>query len=207
MSLRVLGLDLSYTAVGVARTHHLDVEQVAVREQLGVRTITSGSRRGDERVHHIVGEIREELRWQPQLAVIERPFVKHNNTTIALAELHGVVKRELYLHDVRYVYVAATTLKVYATGRGDADKDLVVHMMRARHGEALGGPSRLQTNDEADALALLALALHAYGQPLVPVPAEAARAVKEERWPTLSASTSPVALDFASIARPEGALL
>lgn len=205
MSLRVLGLDLSYAAVGVARTHNRD------GEQLGVRTITSGSRRGDERVHHIVSEISEEFRWQPRLAVIERPFVQHNNTTIALAELHGVVKRALYLHEIPYVYVAPTTLKFYATGDGHADKAAIMHAMRARYADLLGGPSRLQTNDEGDALTLVALARHAYGQALAPVPARNAIAVKTDRWPTLGsqpgAASFPVAPGWDSITKPAGALL
>lgn len=201
MSLRVLGLDLSYAATGMAATHDLD------GPRLHVRTINPGARRGDERIDWLVGEICEELRWLPDVAVIEGLFVANVNNSLQLAELHGCVKRELYRHDVPYVLVAPSTLKVYASGNGKADKAEVLHAIRARYADALGGPSQIQTNDEADAQTLLAMGLHSYGQPLAPVPLRNAAALKSVRWPTLTGSASPVPVAFADIAKPDGALL
>jgi len=199
--IKILALDLSYVALGLAHTHQLDGPAV------GVRTITPGARRGDERMDYLIGEVREQFRWQPQLCVKEGLFVGQVNNTLQLAKLHGVIERELWLHEIVYVDVAPGTLKVYANGDGKADKAAVLHAIRGRYADALGGPSRIRTNDDADAVTLLAMARHAYGQPLAPVPAECARALRSVQWPILGGSTSPVALDFASIAPPTGALL
>jgi crossover junction endodeoxyribonuclease RuvC len=204
VSLRVLGLDMSYAGTAIAATHNL------VGPRLRVRTVNPGARRGDARLDYIVLETCEELRWVPDVVVMEGLFVGHNNNSLQLAELHGCIKRELYRHDVVYVIVAPSTLKVFATGDGRADKAAVLHAMRARYGDAIGGPSHIQTHDDADALAALAMGCHAYGQPLAPAPAEAVRALKAVKWPTLAAlagAYSPEAPSWDSIAKPAGALI
>lgn len=206
MSLRVLGLDLSYTGTGIGRIND---------NGASVRTIRPGARTGIERLNWIVCEIAEEFRWLPDLAVIEAPFVgKNPETGLMLGELHGCVKRELYRHDIAYAMVVTQHLKMYATGSGAStvEKAAIIHAVRGRYADRLGGPSAVRDDNEADAFILAALGRHAYGQPLAPVPAEHARAIKAVKWPTLSpqpgaAPLSAQAPGWDSIARPEGALL
>jgi Holliday junction resolvasome RuvABC endonuclease subunit len=210
MSLRVLGLDLSYAGTGVGRIND---------EGASVRTIRPGARDGDERLDWIVCEIEEEFRWLPDLAVIEAPFIgKNPETGLQLGELHGCVKRSLYRHDIARVRVVTQHLKMYATGSGAStvEKAAVIHAVRSRYADQLGGPSAVQNDNEADGFVLAAMGRHAYGQPIAPVPVECARALRSVKWPTLrlgatssrlGAATSPVAPGWDTIARPEGALL
>lgn len=72
------------------------------------------------------------------------------------AELGGVIKKELYERGIPIVLVPPTSLKLYATGKGNSDKEMMMLKMSEHRGE------QFTCDDEADAYALLLLGL-AYG--------------------------------------------
>lgn len=179
----LIALDLSLTGTGVATYDHTG--------PLTVRTLDTGKLRGHERLTRILGHIGDDLRrHHPALAVIEGLYVGHNNNTLPLAELHGIVKHYLWAHDVPYLLVPPATLKIYAAGKGNATKDDVLLAVERRFGHL----AHIADNNSGDALALLALACDAYGQPLAPLPQAHRRAVAAITWPELRAAAREVTL-------------
>lgn len=117
--LGVLGLDLSLKATGIALPDG------------STRAIHPGARR-------IKGYARHELirravltavaSSSPDLVVIE-DYAPHSpgiNSTIALAELGGVIRTELTIRGYVWETVAPNTLKAWATGKGNASKDEMI---------------------------------------------------------------------------------
>lgn len=101
------------------------------------------------------------------LAVVEAVYQgAQGDTALRLAELHGVILDGLHGRGVPYVVVPNAKVKQYATNNGGADKSLMLATARSqlRH---VAWPN---DDDQADALWLLAMGLHHYGQPLLPGP-------------------------------------
>lgn len=173
---RLLALDLSLSATGIAWSR-----DDAGHTLLGCTTIMTDQLAGDPaRRRVILRRIAEKCQDLPDLVVIERlPAYQHGDTTIRLAKLHGVVEDWLHVMGIPWVLVSPSTLQVYATGRGRADKRQVLAAMQTRHAVYVAD------DNAADALAMLALASHAYGHPLAAVPDTHSRAVLSVRWPTL----------------------
>lgn len=74
--------------------------------------------------------------------------------------------------------VQPTSLKMYATGRGNAGKDQVLLEVARRYGHLC----TVENNDQADALVLAAIAWHlATGEPLVDLPDTHTRALDKLR--------------------------
>jgi Holliday junction resolvasome RuvABC endonuclease subunit len=96
-----------------------------------------------------------------------------------IGELGGVIRLALHDRGQRWVPVIPSSLKLYATGRGNAGKE-----------EVLVAAVRLlgydgHSNDEADAAWLRAMALDFYGHPLVKFPATHRKALGKVPWPVL----------------------
>jgi Holliday junction resolvasome RuvABC endonuclease subunit len=81
-------------------------------------------------------------------------------------ELGGLVRHHLWRRHIPYLDVPPSCVKKYATGKGNADKDAVIHAAIRRGGHLYTGT----TNDEADAFWIWALACDLAGQPAVDVP-------------------------------------
>ncbi|BCJ45351.1 hypothetical protein GCM10010168_86200 [Actinoplanes ianthinogenes] len=134
-------------------------------------------------MHQAVSIIMGAARMQPDVVAIEEPLLlDKGDTSLRLAELHGAVKHWLWARSIPYVDVHLTKVKTYATGNGGAKKDVVLAAMIARYGSRL----HIGTDDEADAMSLLAAALDAYGQPLADVPDSHRRALSGVEWPKLA---------------------
>jgi crossover junction endodeoxyribonuclease RuvC len=184
--LRVAALDLSLRATGIACTHDSRGEP-----RLFCRTVTPPRSPRDEvgtaidhgRIHKIFTAVRNTVLCKPDLVVIEwlPQFDSHGDASLRLAELHGVVKHWLFSQRLTYVDVLPTHLQMYATGRGRATKQEVREAVTARYGSLL----HIGTEDEADAVALLASVLDAYGQPLARVPGDHHKALAATSWPAL----------------------
>lgn len=189
-SLRIIGLDLSLTATGIAVSH----------DQLGTpwpscRTVSPRRRPSPNIIDHARLQetflaIAAALACKPDLVVIEfLPHVKGTGgVALRLAELHGALKHYMYAHGHRYIDVEPQHLKTWATGNGNAGKELVRADITARY----GGRMHIGSNDEADAVAALTLGLAAYGQPLrdrddceIPVPVKNRAAIGKVKWPEL----------------------
>lgn len=155
MTIAVVGLDVSLRATGVASDVFSGVWQpkcfaaprlAFYRHQL--RTLLDAHDR------------------LPDIVAIEGPsYASQNSQAHSLGKAVGVIELVLFDYRVPVVTIAPNSMKLYATGAGNADKDRVLSAAVLHAG-------RPMTNDEADAWWLRAMALDYYGAPLVKVPAK-----------------------------------
>ena len=154
----VVGLDLSLTASGVASsrgwtetvfsTGKADATLAQRRERLvAISTVVHGL------AHH------------SDLVVIEAPAFSrttghmHDRSGLWWAVVHGLMSR-----DIPVVEVTATTLKKYATGKGNATKpDMRVELYRRAGVD-------LRDDNQVDAVWLAHLGCHLLGRPLLNLP-------------------------------------
>lgn len=173
--MRILALDLSLTATGVA-------------DETGVRTIRPTTT-GMERLAYIrdralaaCGTVEFPTDAPADLVVVEGYAYGRPQQATHLGELGGVVRLALWEAGIPCVEVAPASLKRYATGRGNAGKAEV--MMAA--GKRLGYDGH--DDNESDALWLWHMAMDAYGSPPVEVPVTHRVALAAVKWPALSAA-------------------
>jgi Holliday junction resolvasome RuvABC endonuclease subunit len=153
----VVGLDLSLTSTGYACVTAIGrhAERIQRPQYKGTERLRSIR---DAIVHRVEGT-------QPALVVLEDySFGSRNSHAHALGELGGVVRLALDELGARWVALPPSTLKKYATGRGNADKGLMLTEAVRRLGYT--GSS----NDEADALWLACAGHQLLGHPVVDVP-------------------------------------
>jgi Holliday junction resolvasome RuvABC endonuclease subunit len=163
----ILALDLSLTCTGYCR----DGECGRIATKL----------RGWARLDLIVSEVCD-LAIGADLVVLEGySFGSKGASVFQLAELGGIVRWELQGRSLPYIDVPPATLKRFATGKGNADKDAMIAAAIRRFG--YGGDD----NNEADAYLLWCLARHAYGQPVASVPAAHVVPAGAIAWPMLEA--------------------
>jgi crossover junction endodeoxyribonuclease RuvC len=170
--MRVVGLDLSLTCTGVA------VEEGEGRSF----TIEPARRRGMERLDFIregVLTYAAPGALNADIVVIEGYSFNSKQGGEHLGELGGVVRLALWDLGIRFVDVSPASLKTYATGKGNAKKEVVFAAAIRRLG--------YEGNDhnEADALWLRAMALDHYGEQLVDMPQDHRRALEKVEWPTM----------------------
>jgi crossover junction endodeoxyribonuclease RuvC len=189
--LRIVALDLSLRATGLATTHDSNGEP-----RLSCRTIAPPKLPADTQMNHrrvkaTIDAVTGALRCKPDLVVIEwlPQFDGKGDTSLRLAELHGALKHYLWAKGHLYVDVMPNHLKQYATGNGNASKQQVREAITARFGSLL----HIGTEDEADAVCLLAMALDAYGQRLGPTPTtpNQGRGTVAVKWPQLKTGALP----------------
>ncbi|MFJ6935724.1 hypothetical protein [Streptomyces sp. NPDC101132] len=163
----VIGLDLSLTSTGVAGEGWTD----------RIRTKT----RGDARLAYLESGVVSFIR-SAELVVMEGPSFGHAGPRNPedLAGLRVLVRRFCYRHQIPYAVIPPSTLKLYATGRGNATKGEVRSAIADRYGVHTEGAARY---DEADAYAALAAAYDWLGQPLAPAPEKNRRALAGCSWP------------------------
>ncbi|MCW2768509.1 MAG: hypothetical protein JWO11_4468 [Nocardioides sp.] len=181
--MRVVALDLSLTATGIAVTH----DQLG-EPRLSCRTVTprkypSATAIDHRRLHETFGALAAAVVCKPDLIVVEwlPQFTGHGDVSLRLAELHGALKHWLWSRDFAYVDVKPAHLQLYATGKGRASKQEVREAVTGRYGRRL----HIGSYDESDAVTLLAMTLHAYGQRLEVVPTRNAEALAAVTWPEL----------------------
>lgn len=183
--MRALALDLSLAACGLAGTHdHRGVEGLWTRTEYTARTTPKGI--DHKRIDRVLVAVATALKAKPDLVTVEwlPLYGDHGAESLRLAELHGVIVHGLlYQRHIPYVYVKPVHLKQYATGSGKATKTAVREQIIARYGRMV----HVGDDNAADAMSLLALTLHAYGQPLAQVPPAHLPALQAVTWPVLDA--------------------
>lgn len=201
----IVALDLSLTSTGIATTHASNGEPRLSCRTVAPRRYPTATVIDHRRLHDTFTSIRTAVACDPDVVVIEwlPQFAGKGAASLRLAELHGATKHWLWAHGLTYVDVQPQQLKIYATGRGDATKEQVREQVTARYGSRL----HIGTEDEADAVALLALALDSYGEPLADVPAGHRAAVSKVDWPELArpAAKTERALSGARTQHQQGA--
>jgi len=167
--LRVLGLDLSLTATGVALPNG------------SCRTIKTSLADGDLRLLQISESVRVAVTVTGpiDLAVIEDLPVGAKSAGIT-GMVHGVVRNELAAAGVPYALVSPATLKAYATGAGNADKTAMAMAAFKRHG------IEFADDNQCDAWWLRMAGHQHLGEPIVSLPAAQIARLDRAKWPTLT---------------------
>lgn len=139
----VLGLDLSLTATGVAWPNGASSIMAPPKKMTGVERLAW--------FRYVIGESLENPR--PDLVVVEGYSFGTPNNAHHAGELGGVVQLALYDANVAYVLIAPGSLKKFATGKGNANKDaMLVAAVRAGY--------QGNDNNEADAWWLRQMGLY-----------------------------------------------
>lgn len=168
---RVLGLDLSITATGIAYRDG------------STGTCGGPSERGDSRLLTIEDHVEiaiggEDAGLGPHvdLAVIE-DLPTHAKAAGITGMVHGTVRRLLMRHNVSYVVLTPATLKAFATGKGTADKTAMAMAAYKRTGREFAD------DNQCDAAWLRWAGLDWLGFPEFTLPAAHRDRLKKANWP------------------------
>jgi len=160
--LRILALDLSLTATGWCCD--------------GTTGVIKPKVRGWERINQITSAILD-LRQDADLVVLEG--YSYGSQGRAIVQIHGlgeIVRYKLWKAEVPYADVPPSTLKKFATGKGNAGKDEMISCAIRKFG--FEGCD----NNEADAFMLWQMAQQHYA-PVVHCSLYEAEAVAKVEWP------------------------
>lgn len=163
----VCGLDPSLTGTGISCAEHTDV-----------LTPPKGCR-GMDRLDWIRTQILEHVNERP-LVVIEGYSMgaQRGSAGVAqmLGELGGLIRWTLWKHDIPYVDISPNTLKLFGTGRGNANKDEVLSA-------AVRAGYEGSSNNGADAFFLRQIGLYSQVRSDVARTAYRDRAMGKIVWP------------------------
>lgn len=160
---RVLGLDLSLTATGIALPH-------------GALTTYATPHRGMPRLQAIRDVITTHIHSLDLVAIEGYAFGRPNQAA-HLGELGGVIRLTLHEHGIPYADIPPASAKKYATGKGNATKP----DMRMALFQRAGIDER--DDNAVDAWWLRAMALDHLGHPPVKMPADHRTALAKVTWP------------------------
>lgn len=176
--LRVMGLDLSITAPGIALPDGTTM------------TIKTRTQDGDRRLQTIVDHIGaalddgpDETRDNVDLVVIE-DLPTHAKSAGITGMVHGAVRLRLLDFRTPYVLVTPATLKAYATGRGNADKTAMAIAALKRTGQEFAD------DNQVDAAWLRWAALDWYDRPEFTMPRAQRDRLAKVAWPDLNGEPS-----------------
>lgn len=145
--MNILAIDPSLTSTGYAYQTGGDAIQVG--------TIRAKNMNGVERLQFIKEEVNTLISLvKPEVVSYEGyAMSRFANRAFDLGELGGVLKLLVFGYRIPILLVPPTCLKLYATGKGNADKgQVMVAMAKVRR-------RLFSCDDEADAYALLQLGL------------------------------------------------
>ncbi|HEX5771368.1 MAG TPA: hypothetical protein VFY11_10400 [Nocardioidaceae bacterium] len=150
MSPRVIGLDLSMTATGIAEAN-------------GTTYTYAPGVKADNRLASIRKAVGLAVGQGVDLVVIE-DGVHRSLAAFDLGMVHGTIRMSLLSVGVRYVLVPPAALKKYATGKGNATKPDMRMALYQRMG------IDLRDDNQVDATWLRYAGLELLGQPVVDLP-------------------------------------
>jgi crossover junction endodeoxyribonuclease RuvC len=171
--LRIAGLDLSLTSTGVAL-----IQPGGPVSVYRIQPPPAAKATVHERLKFLYTEVRQLVAGATHITV-EGPSFGSNQGQHKLGGTWWIVMHVLWLDnpDAEVVEVSPTTLKVYATGRGNKlEKDEVAISVVRRYPAV-----DIRNNDMADAWVLAAMTADQLGCPVVEVPKDHRRALKD--WP------------------------
>lgn len=162
---QIIGIDPSITATGIC-----DVN--------GNLTVAGGmAHMGDKRLPLIADAVQEVAQaGRAELAVIEF-LPQHMMAAGVTGMVQGVIRARLMTIGVPYVLVTPSTLKKFATGKGNADKPDMRMAMFKRSGQDV------RSDDMVDAWWLWVAGRQATGDPVLPMPAGQVAALDVVGWP------------------------
>lgn len=160
---RVIGLDLSITATGVALHDGT--------------TTTILARTGDLRLVDIQDAIVRTVDGQDIDLVVIEDLPTHAKAAGITGMVHGAVRTSLLRLGVPYALVTPASLKKYATGRGNAGKpEMAVAAYKRAQAE-------FEDDNQCDAWWLRAAGLDHLGHPIASLPAAQRAALDAVTWP------------------------
>lgn len=177
--MRVVAFDLSLTSTGVAdetgtrriRPKVTGVERLAEVRDAVVRACHPHVTL-DEQIWCAGGRCDS----RADLVALEGYSYGSPNSAHPIGELGGVVRVGLYEAGIPFEVVPPSTIKMFACGKGNAKKaDVLLAAVRRLDYQG-------NSEDEADALWLYALTMHALGSPIVTLPATHLRALTTVKW-------------------------
>lgn len=166
--IRVLGLDLSITATGIAYPDGT------------AETIRTKAADGDLRLLQIRGYLRKAIDLGVDIAVIE-DLPTHAHGAGITGMVHGAVRAVLMGASIPYALVTPATLKAYATGKGNADKTAMALAAYKRAG------AEFADDNQCDAAWLRWAGLDHYGAAEFEVPAAQRTRLDAVAWPGMKA--------------------
>lgn len=172
-AITVLGLDLSLTATGAAGNAGGG----------WATTIKPPTKlRGHERMGHLVSEIFEKYLDGVDVVAVEGPSYGSQSGQAGHHERAGlwwIVTYRLWQRFTPTVVIPPSSLKKYATGKGNAGKDEMLSAC-VRRFDAFTGD-----NNAADATWLVAATADHFGAPMIAMPAANRAALDAIVWPDL----------------------
>ena len=162
----VLSIDLSLAGTGVTSEN-------------GTCTIKT-KLKDEDRIFYIADQIVELLPTDTTLLIIEGlAYGTQTGKAMERAGLWWFVKLLFYGQGVPTAICPPTVLKKYATGKGNSDKDTVMLEVAKRYGDIF----KITNNNEADSVAMYAMAMDYLETPLVLVPKSYREALDKVQWP------------------------
>lgn len=177
--MRIAAFDLSLTSTGVARHTPPGDDLPIVTGALRCRD------KGAERLVAVRSLVLSELRplGTYDLVVVEGYAFGRPNQAHFIGELGGVVRVALFEAGQAFMVVPPASVKKYATGKGNATKEVVMGAAVHRAGR------EFESTDEADAWWLLQMACAHYGLEHVEMPGKNREALEAVEWPTIKGAT------------------
>lgn len=161
----VLALDLSLTGTGVATAS-------------GVSTIKT-KLKDEERIFYIAEQLINYIPGDLSLVIVEGlAYGTQTGKAMERAGLWWFLKLLFYGQGMPVAVCPPTVLKRYACGKGNADKATVMLEVAKRY-----DMFKISNDNEADSVALYALAMDKLGTPLVEVPKTHRDALDKVQWP------------------------
>ena len=175
--MNILALDLSLTSTGIALTDGAtDKVTTDAADRLEVRL---------ERIVDGIGKALEYSRLADNHAadlIVVEDYVTASKFSGSVAPVHGAVRLWLWRSAYPVALVAPASLKLYATGKGNSNKDAMGIAAMKRAGVDFSGRP-----DECDAWWLRAMALDAHGEAMFDMPAAQRAAMEKVKWPDVRA--------------------
>ena len=174
----MIGLDPSLAASGLLHTRDGNVWAATIH----TRPHTAKQARWDHIVMEVLGR-RDPVPGRTLVMMEDRITpdgkVEHGGrgaveTAMDLAELRGVLLYGLWKYRIPVVLVHPSTLKVYGTGNGKADKARMLASARGRYGHL----TPIDDDNQADAAHLMNMGTDYYGAALVSMPVTHRRALR-----------------------------
>lgn len=167
--MNIVALDLSLTCSGWASYSDGEVSS----------GIWKPPKKGAERLDAACNWIDSTITRASLILIEGYAFGARGRGIISLGELGGVARLVIYQAGIPFIEIAPTQLKKFCTGKGNARKEEVLVAVLKRFGD-------IRSNDEADALGLLQMALNHYKLPgAIEVPQLNKSVLQGISWPKM----------------------
>jgi len=148
----IAAIDPSLTSTGVCYgTDSDDFRTISYTSKPRGKTVLDRVKRYEQLIGHVIDALET---YRPGLILIEEyAYSKNMGGQMYLGEFGGLLRWHLCDYTPHVIEVTASCLKKFATGKGNAPKDIVMAHVQKQWGHIFAN------NDEADAFVLFQMAL------------------------------------------------